>query len=808
MRDLVISKGTSRKDQKWKNVKCTWDKLKAKLARTTKTPETMKEYLSFSKTKQDEIKDIGGFVGGELKEGKRRKGYINFRDVLTLDLDSIPATADIVFQADMSYNFSYCIYSTHKHKPDAPRLRIIIPLSRSVKPDEYEAIGRWVASKLDIDYFDDTTFQPERLMYWPSTSCDAEFLFEESSSAEWLDVDHVLKDGYHDWTDISSWCYSSRVNADSIRLTAEKQEDPRSKDGIIGCFCRLYTITEVIEKYLNTVYLPTDANDRYTYALGSTSGGAVVYNDTFIYSHHSTDPLSMKLSNAYDMLRIHMFGELDKDAKEDTPVNRLPSFKKINEFLSEQKEVKEALITENINSRQEAIITDFEDLGDDWVSKLTVFNKNTGELESSINNMYLILENDPKLKQLGRKNTFMDRFEVNKAPWIRIDYPYWADADDSALRHYIEVNYGIEGRQKLDDAFNLYGYNHNYHPVKEYLESLEWDGVKRAEELFIKYLSAEDNIYTREATKKALLAAVKRIYEPGCKFDQMIVLVGPQGIGKSLILKKLGRDWFNDKLQDIKGQKAYEALEGKWIVEIGELAAMNKEDRNNIKNFFTSQIDTYRKAYARNVTDNPRTCIFIGTTNEGDFLNDPTGTRRFWPIDCKETREDRQVGFLPTVWNDFTDKEVDQIWAEMMWYYNNTNESKSVMELSYEAEKLLGTTTEDHQFVSDNVGVLGKYLDILLPSNWEEMSAEARREYIQCNMNDDYDLSVEGTVKRNCITAIEIRKELDRLLSGSSDFLLGREIATIMDSNKDWIRISSIRTKIYGRQRGWRRVKD
>ena len=807
MRTLVIAKGTSRRDLKWKNTNVTWEKLKNKLSNTTRTPETMKEYLALSKAKQDDIKDIGGFVGGELKNGKRGKGFVNYRDLLTLDLDSVSVDiSTILYDFDIAFSFTYCVYSTHKHTSTSPRLRLIVPLSRSVKPDEYEAIARYVASLIGIDYFDDTTFQAERLMYWPSTSLDADFVYEDGSSSEWLDVEYVLKNKYHDWTDINSWSYSSRVNADSIKRSAEKQEDPKSKDGIIGAFCNLYTIQEVIANYLSDVYTPTEDDNRYTYTKGSTSGGAVVYNDTFLYSHHSTDPCSMRLVNAYDLLRIHKFGHLDEGVDKTTRIDRYPSFKAINEFLSEVPEIKKALVKNNIEAKKE-VIKEFENIeGDDaWLDKLSVYNNKTGELESSINNFVLILENDPKLKNLGRKNLFRERFEINKAPWVRIDYPFWTDADDSALRHYIEVNYGIEGRVKLDDAFNIYSSEHNYHPIKEYLESLKWDGVKRAENLLIKYLSADDNVYVKEVTIKTLVAAVKRIYVPGCKFDQMLTLVGPQGIGKSLLFKKLGKEWFSDTLSDIRGKEAYEALEGVWIMEMGELAAAKKQDRDTIKSFISKQVDTYRKAYARNVTDNLRTCIFIGTTNDNDFLNDPTGSRRFWPVDCRDSYKTREEELMPTVWDDFTPEEVDQVWAEVMLMYKTTDIADRLMSLSYEARMIYDKYVDNHTYVSDNVGIIDKYLEILLPETWDSKSPDERRDFIQSIMNGE-ELVEAGVRARDRVTIPEIKNELGKLISSNSDFMLAREIADHLNNLEDWEGVSTIRTKHYGRQRGWRKV--
>ncbi|MTI95406.1 MAG: hypothetical protein FH749_07940 [Firmicutes bacterium] len=319
---LRIATGRNRKETHWKNKDISWSKLVDRLSQTSRTGETYAEYLQLSKPEQDDIKDVGGFVGGQLKNGRRKADSVINRQVLTLDADY--AQGDLWASVETLLGCACAMYSTHKHCPEKPRLRLVLPLQRPVTPDEYQAIARRVAADLGIDFFDDTTYQPHRLMYWPSTASDGEFIFEYLDES-WLNPDEILA-RYEDWQDQSRWPESSRAQ-NSRKKLADKQGDPYEKDGWIGAFCLTYDIADAIATFLPDIYAPA-ADGRYTYIPGSTAGGLVVYDGgKFAYSHHGTDPVSGQLVNAFDLVRIHKFGTRDEDAKPDTPITKLDSFK-------------------------------------------------------------------------------------------------------------------------------------------------------------------------------------------------------------------------------------------------------------------------------------------------------------------------------------------------------------------------------------------------------------------------------------------------------------------------------------------------
>jgi P4 family phage/plasmid primase-like protien len=343
---ISYATGKSRKETQWKNKNILWSALVEKLSHTIRTPETYAEYMKLSKTDRDNIKDVGGFVGGSLKNGRRKAENVANRTLLTLDLDYV--VGDVWSSIEILWDFGCLMYSTHTHAPDNQRLRIVIPLSRPVLPDEYQAIARMIASDLGMDMFDDTTYEPSRLMYSPSTSCDGEYIFKFQDEA-WLNPDDVLSRYTFGWQDVSYWPESSRARA-KITSAIKKQEDPLLKENIVGDFCRTYSISEAIAEFLGDVYTPGTDETRYTFTGGSTSGGVVIYEDKFSFSHHGTDPTSGLTVNAFDLVRIHKFGELDELAEEVGPKEHKKSYLAMAEFAVKDEKVMRSILENDFES--------------------------------------------------------------------------------------------------------------------------------------------------------------------------------------------------------------------------------------------------------------------------------------------------------------------------------------------------------------------------------------------------------------------------------------------------------------------------
>jgi putative DNA primase/helicase len=787
---ITIATGRSRKETKWKNQELKWSDFAKRLKETRRTEETYSEYMKLSKPEQDDIKDVGGFVGGHLKGGRRKADSIEYRTIITLDADNIPADVDLWDMYTLLYDNAAVLYSTHKHHSKKPRLRLILPLNRKVSDEEYEAIARRITHDLGIDLFDDTTYQAHRLMYWPSTSSDGEFVYE-LQDGPWLDADKVLAT-YEDWTDMSSWPVSSRMSEEHRKL-AKKQGDPEEKGGVIGAFCRSFNIHDVIDKYLSDVYTPTADSNRYTYANGSTAGGLVVYDDKFAYSHHSTDPCGQKLSNSFDLVRVHLYGDQDEESKPNTPVNKLPSFVAMASMASDLDEVKLDISQRKIEEAQEAFGDDYDfdtDDNKDWVTKLKIDKR--GEFEVTLSNIQTIIEHDPNLKGMVVFNEFESRLTlVNDTPWRQLsEGKAWRDSDDVGLMKYLEEIYGIQGKQKIQDSITNIQNINRVHPIREYLDSLEWDGIDRVDQLLIDYLGAEDSEYTRAVTRKILVAAVARIYNPGTKFDYMVVMTGKQGLGKSSLISRLGKEWFTDSITTFSGKEAMEQILGNWIVEVGELTATKKSDIESVKQFISKKADEFRPAYGRHKIYAPRQCVFFGTTNDREFLRDKTGNRRFWVVDVGKEE------IKANVWKDL---DVDQVWAEAVEVYRKGEK----LYLDSELEKIAAQKQEEHLEESPKAGLIREYLDRLLPENWEEMSIEERRRFIQ---DDDFGQVAKGTEKRDKICALEIWVELFNGHPARFNYLEAREINDVIRRTPGWDKEGSFRFgEIYGRQRGFKR---
>ena len=784
---VTIAVGESRRSTQWKNKEVLWSQLVERLSIPTKTPETVDEYRGFAKSKRDEIKDVGGFVGGSLKGGRRKAEAIMQRRLLTLDLDDVPRNADPWDTVVLVLGCAAVLYSTHSHRPEAPRLRLVMPLSRPVSPEEYSAIARKVAQDIGIDMCDDTTYEPHRLMYWPSASINAEYRYEVEDGP-WLNADEQLA-RYVDWHDPSEWPISSR-RAEALHRLASHQESPLEKNGIVGAFCRVYDIHDAIEHFLPDTYEKYDDN-RYTYKGGSTSGGLVLYdNGIFAYSHHGTDPASGKLCNAFDLVRIHLYGNLDDDTSPGTPSHKMPSFMKLQDEAMQIPEVREELAKANFERLKDRFDDPDEDY--DWVGQLTC-NKN-GKFDNTINNVQLIMEHDAGLRGKYFYDTFKERMTVcGDLPWCKLAdrmTTTWTDTDDAGLRNFLEIKYEIVNTMKIGDAVLLAMQSCMRHPVREYLLSLKWDGVARADTIFIDYLGAEDTEYTRTVTRKALIGAVARIMQPGCKHDHILVLVGPQGCRKSTTLAKLGKSWFSDSFYTVQGKEAYEQIQGFWLIEMGEMAATRKAELESIKQFVSKQSDSYRAAYAKRTQEHPRQCAFFGTTNDDEFLRDATGGRRFWPVTV--TDKGRETGDY------FTAEIVDQVWAEIVmrysagenWYLDNAK-----------IEAVARQIQDAHTEMNGKQGLLEQFVERLLPKDWATRNLSQRLAY----WNDGFDDEKQtGTERRKVICALEIHCELFGGTVKDYTPQKTREYNAMLKRLPGWKARSRINYgEIYGQQRGF-----
>ena len=776
MRPLAIAYGNSRQAKTWVNKTASWDELTQRISQTIRTTESAEEYAKMSKSQRDALKDHGGFVGGVLKGGRRKIDTVEFRSMIALDGDRI--NPEFLTRYETTVPYTSALYTTHSHTPENPRVRLVFPASRNMTPDEFVAVARYLAQSLGIDYFDECSYQPNQLMYWPSTPANGEFIFRETHG-DWLDPDAILN-AHPEWKDPTQLPTSSRESRANT-LGGEKAQDPLKKEGIVGVFNRVfYPITRAIEKFLPEIYEPTDNENRWRYTQSSSMPGVeILESGRFAYSHHAKDPAYLHLCNAFDLVRTHLFPNDDEKR----------SYRDMCSFAVGIDEVNRALLAE----KQEEAERDF----DDWTKELQ--RSRNGELINSLHNLTLILEHDPYLKNIVF-NELADSMEAaGDLPW-KHRVRFWRDADDAQLVCYVDSHYGTFSARNYDMAVQKVADDRAYHPILNFLDSLpEWDGVNRVDTLLIDYLGADDNAYVRAVSRKALCAAIMRVKVPGIKFDYITVLNGPQGIGKSTFFARLAGDWFSDSLTltDMKDKSGAEKLQGYWVLELSELNGMKKADVETVKSFISRADDKYRASYGVNVESHPRQSIIVGSTNaESGFLRDITGNRRFWPV--RITGEGSKHPW------DIDSETVQQIWAEALVIY------KAGEVLYLRGEEAIAAVSEQAAAMEsdDREGIIRNYLDTLLPAEWDSMSLFERRNFLTgSEFGGD---THKGTVKRTTVCNLEIWCECfgkePSAIKPSDSYAIAAIIKKIdgWDRDKDKDRVY---LPIYGRQRVYSRTE-
>lgn len=781
MKKLKFMMAEKRFAKEWTLHEYTFEEFSEKyLEKPTVTPETFEEFMALTKDEQNNLKDQGGYVPCEFETTRRVKNQKGKRYAITLDADNM---GDVKIQDVLNKLYAldvkFVLHSTRKHRPEAPRIRIVVPLDTPIDLVDYPALAQSFAEYIDINIIDKTSFQAERLMYFPSISSNAEYVFESDFFADELKADE--------------WFEKHPVKAvESVKTEnkIEQLEDPREKEGIIGAFCRAYTITEAIEKYIPEVYDIIDDTSA-TYVQGSTAAGLKIYDDLHAYSFHSTDPAGGNSQNAFDLVRIHKFSHLDDEKEIKKTISRRASYKAMKELAIQDIEVRKELDKINVFKKEEqntekvnkellkdkkqkiALIENNEnkvkpdlkksnnttyDLNDNSIVELLrgwayydLTADNKGKICATVDNFYKIMKND----RLIQNKFAFDEF--SRRDFIRGNTPWNAEKKDRHLNNndlaglmwYIEKIYTVRDKQCMDAALSMITYENRFNLVKEYLEKTKWDGKTRLETYFIDWLGAEDNIYTRQVTQKMLIAGIKRAIEENVQFEQVLVLAGAQGAGKTTTIKKLAPWAFNDNIHDFSGKNknVAEELQGKWIIELAELKGFKKAESEALKNFLSKTEDTYREPYKQLATSHPRRCIFFGSTNNNEYLKDKTGNRRYWPLDINNTMEE----WLEKAEN-LTQEYIDQVWAEAYEIYKKGEYS---LYLTKEAEEIANRERENHMVDDPKMGMLEEYLEKEITEDWYNLDLMTRRNILNGIVEPAGKL-----VKREKVCALEVLTEL------------------------------------------------
>ncbi|QRP60578.1 virulence-associated E family protein [Corynebacterium minutissimum] len=830
-RELKIATATTRTSSLWTNQLTSLQDLTARAYEPIIVNCTKDEYRSLAKAEKDKHKDVGGFVGGHLKHGRRRKGHILARSLITLDLDNIPTDVDLAAALADTLPYAWLAHTTLSHLTTEQRWRIWVWLHRDVTADEYGAVARRVAQDINpgLKWFDPTTFEPERFFYWPATLQDGDYHVEISSKKDILNPDDYL-DRYDTWQDVTTWPGVTPDDAKAM-LGTSKLDDPRDKPGMLGAFNRAHPIPRAIKTFLADVYKPGTTKDRYTYTGGSSSNGLIVYNGGhYAYSQHATDPAADGHSHsAFDLVRIHKYGDLDTDTPAGTPANKQPSYTAMMDFVNNDPGAKAENakataakiadvfqpITEDQEARGEEDDATPPEAGDNtteagekdtatWLTQLET--KKDGGFKDTIGNFELILTHDPRLNHIAW-NAHANRLEIQDPqalPWEQLT-PGWTDNDEAMLKTEIARTYqGLYSPTKMHDALIATATKRAFHPVRDYFNHLPpWDETPRLDTLLIDTLGADDTDYTRAVTRKTFVAAHRRTFQPGCKFDQVLTLVGPQGAGKSTIFNRMANPWFSDSLTitDMKDKTAAEKLQGNLIVELSELAGMRKAEAEPVKGFISRTEDKYRPAYGRTVITYPRQGIIVGSTNADEgFLRDTTGNRRWWPVHVTGQ------GWLGKP-HDLDQATIDQLWAEARYRDQQGEKLYLTGDLLHQAEHIQAESVE----ADDRIGIVQEYLNKTLPENWDALPLNVRRVWLDGGGLPEH-LKDRGRptnyYTRDSVSKIEIWAECFGRNPEDMRKIDSHEITAILRQIDGWEDSGfQRRLPIYGKQRIFRRAE-
>ena len=391
-----------------------------------------------------------------------------------------------------------------------------------------------------------------------------------------------------------------------------------------------------------------------------------------------------------------------------------------------------------------------------------------GQVAQTTTNYVTILENDPEYQDLFLFDEFSNRIIYYDKNGMK---KMWSDGDDANLRCSIENKYGLYHLQKYYDAFNVVARSKGFHPIKELIEADDWDKKPRIDRFLVDILKCEDNDYHREVSRMIFYGGIHRLYQPGCKFDYMPILIGKQGCGKSSVVKWLAlHDAYYGDISSIEGKDALENIQGIWICELSELLAMVKtKDVEAMKSFITRTTDRFRESYGRRTKEYPRSCVFIGTTNDYQFLSDKTGNRRYLPVELNI-----KIGELYK--NEKKIREyILQCWREARYLFMLDETYLTIPSKYYDDV----VRAQDNAVEDDpKVGMILDYLD-------QKKIGER-----VCNIE----------IFTNCLNGL--KKNFDRLQS--------KEISRLLSSLPEWQRGedgATHRFEGFGTQRYWKKIK-
>lgn len=688
------------------------------------------------------------FLSGDVKPNKdgsytRNDSNVNSRDLIVIDIEKTgltsPEIQDIIQEKLASYK--YILYSTISHEPNNPRLRLALEPNRDIMKDEYEPTIKHVMALVGVNY-DTKSYAWSQLQGLPIVVKGKETVSIKHLDGLPYPVQEAVKEEKKVITTYSSNSIQQLSHDEAISIMERYIENEKNN---------------LLER-----------NDYYLSCL-MVIAKSVVTGEI----EHDTAVVCMEmLALGNGEWRENNLKELKGELKRAN--GNVNYFKTPYTFLGKFQNTQRTITTSNvINNETLAIETDENGKVIRSLENLEkIILSITPIAYNELTNVIEIKDKRGKLKPLEKRDKELFRMEIEKR------FKFKAKVID------------------LDTAVVSASDKFRYHPIKNKITSTEWDKTPRAESFFIDVLGVEDNVYNRECTRKWLLASLTRLFNNGVKFDEMIILQGGQGIGKSTTLQRLSLGYYTDITEKLGDEVTFKVMRT-WLVELSELSTMMKTDSDSFKAWLSATKDTVRKKYSGDPDDYPRTFTVLGTTNNKEILKDRTGNRRYWLMYCDKDK------IKNTIWN-IDNNYILQLWSEVyQWYLNKENLLISD-ETKIHMEKLSSGVLEYNPLEER----INSILEMQVPNVWHTLLSNngSRFEYYN-HVNDHISFGAYNDKFPQETQILDITTgELHFLLGDGTSFnrdlrgnTLAKEINKVMNNLTNWKKSESIKRSYSGR---------
>ena len=697
--------------------------------------------------KQYKANNMMYFISGDIKPNEngsytRNDSNLKTRNLIVIDIEDTGLSSQevqTIIQEKLA-SYKYLLYSTISHKPNNPRLRLVLEPSRDIVKGEYKPTIQHVIQLLNIKY-DTSSCTWSQLQGLPIAVRDNEFIFIKHLKGEPYPVQKAKR------------LRKRKSSSENVSI------EPVSHDEAIS----------IMEKYIENEQDKLQERNEYYLSCLTVIAKSVVTGEI---EYDTAIECMELLALGNDEWKENNVEELNGELSRAN--NSVEYFKNDYTFISKFKKTQQGVHVTNAVTQE----------------TLKISTNENGKVIQTLENLEKVILSITPIAYNELTDVIEIRDKQGKIKPLE-------KRDKELLRMDIEKRFNFKAKiVDLETAIISASDKFRYHPIKNKITSTEWDKTPRAETFFIDVLGVEDNVYNRECTRKWLLASLTRLFNNGVKFDEMIILQGGQGIGKSTTLQRLSLGYYTDITEKLGDEVTFKVMRT-WLVELSELSTMKKTDSDTFKAWLSATKDTVRKKYGGDPDDYPRAFTILGTTNNKEILKDRTGNRRYWLMYCDKEN------IKSTIWS-LDSQYILQLWSEVYQWYKNKETLLISDETKLYMEKLSSGALEHNPLEEKIINVL----DMYVPSNWKDIISDNAKHFEYYHHVNDYVSYGKGSEE------FKLETQIMDITTGELYFLLGdgntfytdlrgnafaKEINKVMNNLPNWKKSENIKRSYSGR---------